>query len=220
MKKNNFWSMVTMIMVVFVSVGFVSCGGDDGESSSASNYIVGTWKIVGGDQWAQKEKGQLRTFNADGTCEWGSSGTYTNWKLSGNKLLLTRKDGRTEEYIAEFKNDQLHLTFPDGDATEYTILVKVDIEKDFSNITRDFFIGTWEASGGHAYGTWVFSTNGYCTFSYTAGGGSKQSISGTWSYNPETRELTTTLQSWHWVIVNVTSDEWTGDNGQSYKRVK
>lgn len=118
---------MTIMMVAMLSVGFTSCGSDDENSDSASTSIVGTWKIVGGDEWAQRKIGQLRTFNPDGTCEWGSSGTYTHWKLSGSKLLLTRDDGRIEEYIAEFKNNQPHLTFPDGNATEYTILEKVDV---------------------------------------------------------------------------------------------
>ena len=121
--------MLTFLVVATLSVCFVSCGGDDDESSISSVSIIGTWRIVGGDEWAQKKIGQIRTFNADGTCEWGTSGTYTNWKLSGNELLLTRKDGRSEKYIVEFKNNQLCLTFPDGDATEYTILEKVDVEK-------------------------------------------------------------------------------------------
>lgn len=119
-----------LLMLAFIPMYFIACGSDD-DSNSATSTLVGTWKIVGGDQWAKRKIGQLRTFNADGTCEWGSSSTYTNWRLSGSKLFLTRQDGRVEEYIAEFKENQLHLTFPDGDATEYTILEKVDLEKNF-----------------------------------------------------------------------------------------
>lgn len=139
-----------LLLLAMMPMCFVTCSSDD-DNDSASTSIVGTWKIVGGDEWAQKKIGQIRTFNADGTCEWGSSGTYTNWELSGSKLLLTRKDGRIEEYIAEFKNNQLHLTFPDGNATEYTILEKVDVENALSGLTKDFFVGTWEPSGGSAW---------------------------------------------------------------------
>lgn len=219
MKKNYFWSMLTFLVVATLSVCFVSCGGDDDESSISSVSIIGTWRIVGGDEWAQKKIGQIRTFNADGTCEWGTSGTYTNWKLSGNELLLTRKDGRSEKYIVEFKNNQLCLTFPDGDATEYTILEKVDVEKALGGLSRDFFVGTWEPSGGSAYGTWVFSNNGNCSHTFVSANKTHNST-GTWEYSAETRMLTTTITNWKWKIVNATSDEWTGDNGQSYKRVK
>lgn len=208
----------SMILAV-LPLCFVACSSDNDDSDSASTSIVGTWKIVGGDEWAQRKTGQLITFNPNGTCEWGSSDTYTNWKLSGSKLQLTRQEGRIEEYIAEFKNNQLHLTFPDGDATEYTILEKVDIEKAMSGLTKDFFVGTWEPSGGSAYGTWEFSNTGNCRHTFVSGN-KTQSSTGTWTYNEETRMLTTTITNWKWKIVNVTSDEWTGDSGQSYKRVK
>lgn len=219
MDKKVLLHLMTIMMVAMLSVGFTSCGSDDENSDSASTSIVGTWKIVGGDEWAQRKIGQIWTFNADGTCDWGELSPYTNWKLSGSNLLMVRDDGRTEKYIFEFKNNQLYLTFPDGNATEYTILEKVDVEKALGGLSRDFFVGTWEPSGGSAYGTWVFSNGGNCSHSFVSANKTHNST-GTWTYNEETRMLTTTITNWKWKIVNVSSDEWTGDNGQSYKRVK
>lgn len=214
MKRKYFWNLLTIMMVATLSVGFMSCGSDDDDNSISSDSIIGTWIIVGGDEWAQKEIGQVWTFNADGTCDWGELSPYTNWKLSGSVLLMVRDDGRTEKYSIEFKNNQLHLTFE----SEYTILEKVDAEKALGKLSKDFFVGAWEPSGGSAYGKWVFKKDGYCLFSFVSN--KAHSYTGTWGYNAETRMLTTTITNWKWKIVNITSDEWTGDNGQSYKRVK
>jgi len=219
MKKKYFLSMLTFLMVATLSVSFLSCGNDDDDNSISSVSIIGTWRIVGGDDGAQSKIGRIWTFNADGTCDWGKLSPYTNWKLSGGDLLMTRSDGRTEKYIIEFKNNQLYLTFPDGDATEYTILEKVDVEKALGGLSSDFFVGSWEPSGGSAYGTWVFSNNGNCSHTFVSAK-KTHNQTGTWEYNAETKMLITTITNWKWKIVNATSDEWTGDNGQSYKRVK
>lgn len=184
MKKNYFWSMLTFLVVATLSVCFVSCGDDDDESSISSVSIIGTWRIIGGDDGAQRKIGQVWLFNADGTCDWGKLSPYTNWKLSGSDLLMTRSDGRTEKYIIEFKNNQLYLTFPDGDATEYTILEKVDVEKALGGLSRDFFVGTWEPSGGSAYGTWVFSNNGNCCHTFVSANKTHNST-GTWEYSAD-----------------------------------
>lgn len=54
-KKNYLWSMLTMIMVAILSVGFVSCGGDDDDSwkndeTELLSKLQGTWEFYGGKE--------------------------------------------------------------------------------------------------------------------------------------------------------------------------
>ena len=61
-QKGILWSMLTIMMVAMLSVGFAACGGDDGDDSG--NSVVGTWSGKDG-------KHQLTlTFSNNG------SGTY------------------------------------------------------------------------------------------------------------------------------------------------
>ena len=62
MKKKNFlWSMLAIMMVAMLGVGFVACGGDDGDNSKG---VVGTWSGQEGKRYL------TLTFKGDGT------GTY------------------------------------------------------------------------------------------------------------------------------------------------
>ena len=213
--KKSFMYLMTIMMAAMLSFSLVSCSSDDDEEekkeasgNDPAKELVGDWKVVGGDKCA--DIGAVISFYEDGTCEWDP---YIKWNLSDGNLYMTRRNNKVEKYLYEFKDGQLHLTFPDGNATEYTILEKIDLSS--INIDSSYFVGSWSASGGHAYGTWTFKADGSCNFSYDKGG-----LSGTWKYNSATRILETSLQSWTWVIVSVTADEWSAKNGTSWKRVK
>ena len=206
-----------LLMLALMPMCFTACGGDD-ETGTGSSWIVGDWKCVGGDDNASV--GKIISFYADGTYQSSNSSSLKKWRLSGSKLYISKADGsKTDEYIVEYKNNQLHMTFPDGSATEYTIYEKV-VSSDFlETITSSYFVGTWSGTGS-AYGTWKFSSNGNCTFSFTGGGNKSYSNSGTWTYDPTTKTLTTSLQSWEWTIYTASENEWSTKDGKVYTRVK
>ena len=63
-KKSLFWSMLAIMMVTMLSVGFAACGDDDDDDDGGAASVVGTWSgRDGGDQITL-------TFRKDGT------GTY------------------------------------------------------------------------------------------------------------------------------------------------
>lgn len=212
-----------LMLLAIMPICFAACGSDDdngGSSGLSASNLIGDWIIIKSEDSAGRvndKVGIIWSFNSDGT--WATTGgsymaVYTNWSVSDGKLLMTRTNGRIEEYTAEIKDGLLYTWFD----RESKVFERVDQSKTF-NITSDYFVGTWDAAGGSAYGTWVFYGNGKCNFSHFSAGKS-HSLDGTWTYDPSTRMLLTTITNWKWKIVNATSDEWTGDNGQSYKRVK
>lgn len=66
MKKNFFWSMLTIMVVAMLSMTFVSCSDDDDEVVKESSSIVGTW------EWRddESEDYDIITFRKDGTGTW------------------------------------------------------------------------------------------------------------------------------------------------------
>lgn len=42
-KRNQFWSMLTIILVTALSIGFAACGDGDNDDKSSNSNIVGTW---------------------------------------------------------------------------------------------------------------------------------------------------------------------------------
>lgn len=77
------------------------------------------------------------------------------------------------------------------------------IESGTDNAGAKMFIGTWH-SGATSGGTWVFNADGTCSFSYNG------SYTGSWSYSPEAKVLTTTILNWNWEIYSITENSWTG----------
>ena len=58
MAKKYFWSLLTLMMVAMLSVGFVSCGDDDDEDNAS---IVGTWVGYSNGEYVTYQ------YNSDGT---------------------------------------------------------------------------------------------------------------------------------------------------------
>lgn len=51
-KKRISWSILSIMLVAMLCVGFASCSKDDNdEGESASSKIIGTWHLVGHEQW-------------------------------------------------------------------------------------------------------------------------------------------------------------------------
>ena len=217
MRKNLY-----LILLAVLPMCFAACGSDDdegGEKGLTASNLIGDWIVVESDDGTGRETGdvgQIWSFNSDGTfyhSKWKNE-IYSTWEISGEKLVFQRTQReRKEAYSAEIKDDgRLYLIFDN----EYTVLEKYNSSL---SIASDYFVGTWEASGGSAYGTWIFNSDGSCNFSHYSAG-KNYSTDGKWTYTPSTQTLSTTVTNWEWKITKATTDEWTGGNGQSYKRVK
>ena len=97
-----------------------------------------------------------------------------------------------------------------------------------SSVTKSSFLGSWKISlQKYTQMKWDFIYDGSCKYDDGVSIGN-----GTWSYNPETRVLTTKANLYYiangkysstinreWKILYVTTDEWEGQ-GFAYQRVK
>lgn len=224
-----------MFAIVFASLCVVSCSSDDEDSGSAEQGItakdlIGTWWISKSSSSSQI--GLTQTYNGDGTWECSSDiyGVYKNWELSEGKLIMTRTDGRKETYSALLKDGRLYLYFgdikvKDGEvvnASESEVLEKINVANIKAIVNKDYFVGTWTktTSDTNTEIKLVFLSNGYCTYSSkhivpSTSYETSYSHNGTWVYNPETREMKTTIYTpeWNWRIVYASKDEWIGDRG-------
>ena len=117
MKKNDyFWSLLTFVMLVMLSVGFTSCGGDDDDDDITSgselvDQLQGTWQFQKGTETVmgmtitmdrsslneiKKSMEQMMGSKVeiwDETLSFsGSKVNGVNYKLEGNKLILDGMD--------------------------------------------------------------------------------------------------------------------------------
>lgn len=134
MKKNFLWNMLSFVMVAMLSVGFVSCGGDDDDDTKTeevtSASILGSWsytKVRSSGSYVSR----TYTFNEDGTYielweEGTSYGTYSGeesgtYVFDATNMTLTlttlvgEKLGTHSPLTVEIKNNQLTLIERDGD---------------------------------------------------------------------------------------------------------
>jgi ABC-type glycerol-3-phosphate transport system substrate-binding protein len=110
-KKTLLWSMLTVMMVTMLSVGFVACGSDDDDDdngTTSSSSVVGTWKGQEGND------SMTATFNADGTSTWievdGHSdgrpadikqGTFTYMMQGADRGIIVSKSPSSYYYSGE-----------------------------------------------------------------------------------------------------------------------
>lgn len=117
MKKNDyFWSLLTFVMLVMLSVGFTSCGGDDDDDDITSgselvDQLQGTWQFQKGTETVmgmtitmdrsslneiKKSMEQMMGSKVeiwDETLSFsGSKVNGVNYRLEGNKLILDGMD--------------------------------------------------------------------------------------------------------------------------------
>lgn len=108
--KKYFWSMMTILMMVVMCLGFTACGGDgDGGNDGSSSSLVGVWKKVykkttyyvkdSKGEWIQSGEPSEKTYDGDG------GGIQF---MSGNKAK-------------EVDIDANGKVTPDGDDFEYKI---------------------------------------------------------------------------------------------------
>lgn len=114
-KKNYLWSLLTIMMLAVLSVGFVSCGDDDDDEITGGSELVdklqGTWQFQKGTETVmgmtitmdrsslnemKKSMEQMmgtRVEFWDETLSFsGSKVNGVNYKLDGNKLILDGMD--------------------------------------------------------------------------------------------------------------------------------
>lgn len=114
-KKNYLWSLLTIVMLAVLSVGFVSCGDDDDDEITGGSELVdklqGTWQFQKGTETVmgmtitmdrsslsemKKSMEQMmgtRVEFWDETLSFsGSKVNGVNYKLDGNKLILDGMD--------------------------------------------------------------------------------------------------------------------------------
>lgn len=109
-QKGILWSMLAIIMVAMLSIGFVACSSDDDDDSS--NGVVGTWSGQEGREYI------TLTFNSNGSGNWSSryydsysgmeteKGSFT-YKMDGqSKGVITIK-----EYDSYSGYDTEHMYF-------------------------------------------------------------------------------------------------------------
>lgn len=108
MKKNILKGLLTIMMVAFVSMNFVSCSDDDDDKKDSKNdsnteSIIGTWR------WSGYNDTSELTFYPDGRgveiYQEGGKGTYT--------------DSFTYTYDADKKT--LRIYYTDGDSGSATV---------------------------------------------------------------------------------------------------
>lgn len=125
MNKKIIMSLLTCIMVAFMSFSFESCSkdSDDPGSGGTEKSIVGTWYMT------SKSYTAAWKFESNGTCqytEWGKNGSEDwssadkgTWKVNGNKLttLFTYDDGDYDEdtYDYSISQDGKTLVLSGGD---------------------------------------------------------------------------------------------------------
>ena len=114
-KKNYLWSLLTIMMLAVLSVGFMSCGDDDDDEITGGSELVdkiqGTWQFQKGTETVmgmtitmdrsslsemKKSMEQMmgtRVEFWDETLSFsGSKVNGVNYKLDGNKLILDGMD--------------------------------------------------------------------------------------------------------------------------------
>jgi hypothetical protein len=114
-KKNYLWSLLTIMMLAVLSVGFVSCGDDDDDEITGGSELVdklqGTWQFQKGTETvmgmtitmdrsslsemkkAMEQRMGTRVEVWEETLSFsGSKVNGVNYKLDGNKLILDGMD--------------------------------------------------------------------------------------------------------------------------------
>ena len=100
--KKYLLNLMTILMVTIVSVGFVSCGGDDDDDEIS---IVGTWRC----DWSDGDGYTILTFNSNGL----GNLTKRGEGKTRNEMFKYAFDTKTMTLILMFWDDE------DGDYTDY-----------------------------------------------------------------------------------------------------
>lgn len=112
MKRKSFWTLLAMMLLAVVSVGFVACSDDDDEGSG-SNPLVGKWE---GDH--SESYWEDWTFNSNGSGEQhtddGTMGLYNKFKYA-----VLSQETNTDSYYGETISGQVQIDFNSGRSATY-----------------------------------------------------------------------------------------------------
>lgn len=151
MRKKNLLHLLTVMIVAMLSVGSVSCGGDDvDETINVNSYIIGTWHSFKATGYAQGESVTLDiskngeyssaylelVFNSDGTVI-GSS-----WQQDSNGV--SRWISEKGNYAVKgnmvdimFSNETASLIF---DTSDRTLCIRGAQNVNGTNITINIYL--------------------------------------------------------------------------------
>lgn len=94
MKMKKFLKFFYVLLIGILSVGFVSCGGDEDEPGNPETIasIVGTWSGYREPQ-SPSAKSMTAKFYEDGTCEmwWYDNPFIASYYLSGEYTITKKK---------------------------------------------------------------------------------------------------------------------------------
>ena len=107
--KKYFWSMMTILMMAVMCVGFTACGSDDDGDGGSSSGIVGVWKRV-------YKKTTIYEKNSSG--EWVQNGQPLEKTYEGEGSGFQFMPGNKAQEVDIDANGNVT---PDGDAFEYKI---------------------------------------------------------------------------------------------------
>ena len=129
-KKRISWSILSIMLVAMLCVGFASCSKDDNdEGESASSKIIGTWHYVGCEYW-----------------------DYDEGALIGHKLIEYKKESATfniRKY--EVVNGKETGSYSDSNSSIYRLECSFDADGTFK-----FYLNNHDTS---AYGTYSVSND-------------------------------------------------------------
>lgn len=187
--KRRVFNWVTILMVVFMGIGYTSCNdnddNDDDNSDDLRSSLIGTW--VDYEFFDHNEDGYWFTFREDGTGTYEELGnTYDfTYKVKGNELTITEKSG-DEIYHFVISNGQLYLYATDTGELDF-ILSKSG--------NRDITIlGTWRCDWSDTgYTIITFYANGTGTYTEKENG---ETISEIFKYTFDTNTMTLKCRFW------------------------
>ena len=146
MKRISFYGILTVVVLAMLSVGFTSCGDDDGDGIDGS--LEGTWRIKS-VEWAHYVKG--------GSIDKTSSKTVTYEDSETRGLTITYSDGK---YTIVSTASGIKGTFEQVGVNEFSVegqrLVITGVHG--STLTAEFYEDYYINSNGDRdeYGLFIF----------------------------------------------------------------
>ena len=131
--KDLLWSLLSIMMVAMLSVGFVSCGGDDEDESSSGSGSVSSVSLVGKTFYKsetsyteigeKEENKETISFTTESKCTlrcWGSwENIYSDGSKDKNKYDTGEMSG---SYSISGVNVSVRIPGKEGYDREYTIV--------------------------------------------------------------------------------------------------
>lgn len=186
MKTTFLWRAATALMVAVMSVGLLSCSGDDSDDPEPPVTLVGTWTYSLDDGFC------TLTFNQNGT---GVYSEYDNgrWEESGENFRYTYSDGvitfiydddvETARVVSLTSTTLVLKDFPDRGNCTFT-------KGEQKTVPTPTLVGTWKYTFSSGYVLLTFNKNGTVIYQeYSHGRWEEQGETMTYTYDSKSGEL-------------------------------